>query len=101
MRAHYFHLYLLGSMCVPSAYPYRLSPVESQLRDLVTQNSVITRARMVEVIRNYRDGTILPVEWLSLIETAIELDRASELLTWYMDMLDQVAILKCKYFFLL
>lgn len=33
--AHFFHLYPLGSMCVRSAHSYRLSPVESELRDLV------------------------------------------------------------------
>lgn len=103
MRVKFCSLYIIGTMCVPSAHTYQLSPVESELRDLVTQSSVIQRAGMVEVIRNFRDGNILTVEWPRFIDTAIQLDKASELLTWYMEILEQTPIvgsmsLICLYF---
>lgn len=98
MRVNYYSLYIIGTMCVPLAHTYQLSPVENELRDLVTQTSVIRRAGMVEVIQNFRDGNILTVEWPRLIDTAIQLDKASELLTWYIETLEQMSIHESTYF---
>jgi len=78
MPVHRFYLYLMHSICLPLACCHQLSPVEKELRDLVTKNSVIMRAGMTAVIKGFRDGTIATVKWPSLIKTAFELDRASD-----------------------
>jgi hypothetical protein len=84
MRALGSHLYLLSSIFLSTAHSHRLSPVENELRDLVTQNSVIRCGGMASVIKGFRDGTIAIVEWPYLIEAALELERASDELLWYM-----------------
>lgn len=98
MPVHRFYLYLMHSICLPLACCHQLSPVENELRDLVTQNSIIMRAGMTSVIKGFRDGTIATVNWPSLIETAFELDRASDELLWYIHILEQLDIYnsKCK-----
>lgn len=99
MPVHRFYLYIIHSICLPLACCHQLSPVENELRDLVTQHSVIGRAGMNTVIKNFRDGTIATVKWPSLIETAFELDRASDELLWYIHILEQLDIYnsKCKF----
>lgn len=101
MPAHRFYLYLMHSVCLPLACCHQLSPVENELRDLVTQSSVIMRAGMTAVIKDFRDGTIATVKWPSLIETAFELDRASDELLWYFHILEQLDIHNSKCEFLL
>lgn len=96
MSVHRFYLYLMHSICLPLACCHQLSHVENELRDLVTQDSVIMRAGMTAVIKGFRDGTIATVKWPSLIETAFELDRASDELLWYIHLLGQLDIYKSK-----
>lgn len=78
MLALRFYLYILSSICLETAHSHKLSPVENELRDLVTQTSVIRCGGMASVIRGFRDGTIATVEWPSLIEAELELERASK-----------------------
>ena len=100
MPVHRFYLYLMHSVCLPLACCHQLSPVENELRDLGTQNSVIMRAGMTAVIKDFRDGTVATVKWSSLIETAFELDRASDELLRYFHILEQLDIhnSKCESF---
>lgn len=97
MPVHRFYLYIIHSICLPLACCHQLSPVENELRDLVTQHSVIRRAGMSAVIKDFRDGTIATVKWPSLIETVFELDRASEELLWYIHILEQLNTYHSKY----
>ena len=97
MPVHRFYLYLMHSICLQLACCHQLSHVENELRDLVTQHSVIRRAEMSAVIKDFRDGTIATVKWPSLIETAFELDRASEELLWYIHILEQLNTYNSKY----
>jgi hypothetical protein len=76
------HLYLLSTVCIIFVSSHRLTHVEAELRDLVTQRSVIERVGMVEVIKDFRDGSIVAVEWATLVDMASKLDRASEELLW-------------------
>jgi hypothetical protein len=96
MLALGFHLYLLSSICLSTAHSHKLSPVENELRDLVTQNSVIRCGGMASVIRGFRDGTIATVEWPSLIEAELELERASDELLWYTHMVEWLDIQTSK-----
>ncbi|KAJ9283454.1 hypothetical protein DTO280E4_9144 [Paecilomyces variotii] len=47
---------------------------------------------MTAVIKGFRDGTIATVKWPNLIETAFELDRASDELLWYIHIVEQLDI---------
>lgn len=49
MPVHRFYLYIIYSIYLPLACCHQLSPVENELRDLVTQHSVIRRAGMSTV----------------------------------------------------
>lgn len=84
MLAPCFYLYLLSSIFLSTAHSRKLSPVENELRDLVTQISVIRCGGMASVIKGFRDGTIAIVQWRCLIEAALELERVSDELLWYM-----------------
>jgi hypothetical protein len=75
MPVHRFYLYLINSICLLLVYCHQLSPIENELRDLMTQDSVIMRAGIAIVIKDFRDGAIATIEWPSLIKTAFELDR--------------------------
>lgn len=87
-RAPRFHLYLLGSICLSTANSHKLSPVKNELRDLVTQDSVIACSGMATVMKGFRDGTIATVDWPRLVEAALELERASDELLWYIHMIE-------------
>lgn len=92
MLARDFYFWLLW---LPSGISHKLSPVENELRDLVTQESVVTRAGMTTVIKRFRDGTIAAVEWPMLVQTALELDKASEELLWHIHELAESERMEC------
>ncbi|KAJ5195765.1 hypothetical protein N7449_006244 [Penicillium cf. viridicatum] len=76
-------LYLLSTVhiifvCSHRLCSHRLTHAETELRDLVTQQSVIERVGMAEVITDFRDGSIVTVEWPTLVDIVCKLDRASE-----------------------
>ncbi|KAJ5855539.1 uncharacterized protein N7529_009483 [Penicillium soppii] len=79
------HLYLLSTVRIIFVCSHHFTHVETELQDLVTQQSVIERVGMVEVIRDFRDGNIVTVEWPTLVDIVCKLDRASEelLLTYF------------------
>jgi hypothetical protein len=72
------HLYLLSTVRIIFVCSHHFTHVETELQDLVTQQSVIERVGMVEVIRDFRDGNIVTVEWPTLVDIVCKLDRASE-----------------------
>jgi hypothetical protein len=43
---------------------------------------VVERVGMAAVIKDFRDGSIVTVEWPTLVDIASSLDRASEQLLW-------------------
>lgn len=47
---------------------------------------------MASVIRGFRDRTIATVEWPSLIEAELELERALNELLWYIYMVEWLDI---------
>lgn len=72
-----FRLYFI-SMIILNASCHRLSNVESELRNLVTQPAVIQRVGMVSVIKDYRDGKVVLVESIALMAITSQLNHASE-----------------------
>ncbi|KAG0153425.1 hypothetical protein PDIDSM_5278 [Penicillium digitatum] len=59
-----------------------------ELRDLVTQKSVIQRANMAAVMRNYRDRVVLTVERKSCLAAELRRSHASEDLFWAISVLE-------------
>jgi ketosteroid isomerase-like protein len=59
-----------------------------ELRDLVTQKSVIQRANMAAVMRNYRDDVVLTVERKSCLAAELRISHASEDLLWAISVLE-------------
>jgi len=78
MLTSLLHLCLLSTVRIIFVCSHRLTHVETELRDLVTQQSVIERVGMAEVIRDFRDSSIVTVEWRTLVDIVCKLDRASE-----------------------
>ena len=57
----------------PEIHGRELSATEMELRDLVTQRSVIQRANMAAVIRNYSDDFVLTVERKSCLAAELRI----------------------------
>ena len=83
-------LSVISHQLFPGIYGRELSATEMELRDLVTQTSVIQRANMAAVIRNYRDGVVLTVERKSCLAAELRIRHASEDLLWAMLMLEDL-----------
>jgi hypothetical protein len=62
----------------PEIHARELSTTEMELRDLVTQKSVIQRANMASFMRNYRDGVVLAVERESCLAAELRIIHASK-----------------------
>lgn len=63
----------------------------------MTQQSVIQRPGMAEVIKGFRDGRIVAVEWLALLDMAHKLDNALEELIWSIYILQTRSLCNSKY----
>ncbi|KAJ5658217.1 uncharacterized protein N7484_001866 [Penicillium longicatenatum] len=74
--------YLLSLLYFTTVRSAPLSPTENELRDLVTQESVVVRAGMATVIKDYRDGVTTIIDRRGLIDLVSELHGASEELLW-------------------
>lgn len=91
MRYNFLHFCLLGEtfqQLFPHIHARELSTTEMELRDLVTQKSVIQRANMAAVMRNYRDGVVLTVERKSCLAAELRRSHASEDLFWAISVLE-------------